>query len=238
MSLRAVFFDAGHTLLHVHPSIGDIYAREAEVLGVRVDPKLMGTAFSRVFAENEADLAARSIGAIASDEQDAAMWRSIVHRVHAQTPELNRLDAQAWYERLYECFGTPELWRLYPEVERVLTELRGRGLKIGVISNWSTRLGHIARGTGLDSLVDSIVCSSEAGARKPDPRIFRIALDRAGVDASESVYVGDQVEDDVRGASGVGIRPVLIWRKPGPPPDLNGTAVIQDLTELPVLLKP
>lgn len=237
MSLRAVLFDAGHTLLHVHPSIGDIYAREAETLGVRVDPELMGSAFSKVFAENEAELAAHSMGATASDEQDAAMWRSIVRRVQAQTPELGGLDPEAWYERLYECFGQPELWRLYPEVKGVLTELRARGLKVGVISNWSTRLGHIARGTGLDPLVDFIVCSSEAGMRKPDPRIFRIALERAGVDASESVYVGDQVEDDVRGALGVGIRPVLIWRKPGPPPGLNGTDVIRDLAELPGLLR-
>ena len=232
MTLRAVFFDAGHTLLHAHPSIGEIYAREAESLGVRVDATLLGARFAKVFSENEVELAADSIGAVASDEQDAAMWRSIVHRVHDATPELRGLDAEAWYGRLYERFGQPELWRLYPEVEGVLKNLRGRGLKIGVISNWSTRLRHIAEGTGLDKLVDFIVASSEAGARKPDPHIFHIALHRAGVSPGRAVHVGDQVEDDVRGAERMGIRPVFLWRKPGPPPELDGTVVIRDLSEL------
>jgi REG-2-like HAD superfamily hydrolase len=232
MTLRAVFFDAGHTLLHAHPSIGEIYAREAAALGVKVDAGLMGAAFTKVFGDNEKALAEESIGAPASDEQDAAMWRSIVHRVQSQTPELRALDAQAWYERLYERFGESDLWRLYPEVESVLKDLRARGLKLGVISNWSTRLRHIAEGTGLTPLVDFIVCSSEAGMRKPDPHIFHIALHRAGVSPGRAVHVGDQVEDDVRGAERMGIRPVFLWRRPGPPPALNGTAIIRDLTEL------
>ena len=232
MTLGAVFFDAGHTLLHAWPSIGEIYAREADSLGVRVDPDLMGAAFSKVFGENEAELAANSIGAVASDEQDAAMWRSIVHRVQSRTPELSGLDPEAWYGRLYERFGLPEQWRLYPEVEGVLKGLRARGLKLGVISNWSTRLRHIAEGTGLDRLVDFIVASSEAGARKPDPHIFHVALHRAGVSPGRAVHVGDQVEDDVRGAERMGIRPVFLWRKPGQPPQLNGTQIIRDLAEL------
>lgn len=236
MNVRAVFFDAGHTLLHAWPSVGEIYSREAAALGVNVDAGLMGSAFSKVFADNEADLAAHSIGAPASDEQDAEMWRSIVHRVQARTPELSSLDSEAWYLRLYERFGQADHWRLYPEVESVLKDLRARGLKIGVISNWSTRLRHIAQETGLDKLVDFIVASSEAGARKPDPHIFHVALHRAGVSPGNSVHVGDQVEDDVRGAERMGITPVFLWRKAGSPPTLNGTSVIRDLSELPKLL--
>ena len=231
MNVRAVFFDAGHTLLHAWPSVGEIYAREAAALGVNVEPGRMGAAFSKVFADNEAELAANSLGAPASDEQDAAMWRSIVHQVQSHTPELRGLDPQAWYLRLYEVFGQADHWRLYPEVEGVLKALRARGLKIGIISNWSTRIRHIAQETGLDALVDFIVASSEAGARKPDPHIFHVALHRAGVSPGRAVHIGDQVEDDVRGAERMGITPVFLWRKPGPPPALNGTAIVKDLSE-------
>ncbi|HTF57535.1 MAG TPA: HAD-IA family hydrolase [Planctomycetota bacterium] len=230
--LRAVFFDAGHTLLHPFPSVGELYALEAEALGVRVDPGMLGSIFSTVFAENEAALAADSMGARASDEQDAAMWRAIVMRVHERTPELRGLDAEAWCHRLYVRFGRSDQWRLYPEVEGVLKDLRSRGLKLGVISNWSTRLRDIARATGLEPLVDFIVASSEAGMRKPDPRIFRIALDRAGVAPDEAVHVGDQVEDDVRGAARMGIRPVLIWRKPGSPAGVDAGMILPDLAGL------
>lgn len=237
MKARAVFFDAGHTLLHAVPSVGEIYARVAEELGVRVDPALIGGIFAQVFSENEASLAATSIGAPASDEQDAELWRAIVHRVHGRTPELSRLDPEAWYRRLYERFGTPDHWRLYPEVGAVLKDLRSRGLKLGVISNWSTRLRVIAEATGLAPLVDFILASSEAGVRKPDPRIFRMALERSGVEPAEAVYIGDQVEDDVRGAQRMGITPVFLWRKSGPPPALEGTEIVRDLSELLVLLE-
>jgi putative hydrolase of the HAD superfamily len=236
MKVRAVFLDAGHTLLHAWPSVGEIYAREAATLGVRVDAAYLGSVFSAVFAEGEAALAAASVGTLATDEQDAAMWRSIVHRVQGRMPELRGLDAEAWYVRLYEVFGQADHWRLYPEVPAVLSELRSRGLKLGVISNWSTRLNHIAEATGLMSLVDFIVGSCDVGARKPDPVIFHVALHRAGVQPGAAVHVGDQVDDDVRGAEKMGIRPVFLWRKPGAPPSLNGTSVIRDLTELPGLL--
>jgi len=229
VTVRAVLFDAGHTLLRAHPSVGEIYAREAESLGARVDAVQLGATFSRVFGENESALAASSIGVPASDAQDAAMWRSIVHKVHARVPELRSVDPEAWYHRLYEVFGRADHWRLYPDVEETLKGLRSRGLTLGIISNWSTRLRSIARETGLESLVDFIVVSSEVGVRKPDPRIFQVALERAGATASEAVYVGDQVEDDVRGAQRVGIRPLLIWRKPGIPAGLDAGWVVSDL---------
>lgn len=232
MTLRAVLFDAGHTLLRAHPSVGEIYAREAEALGASVDADALGATFSKVFGENESALAANSMGVPASDAQDAAMWRSIVHKVHARVPELRGLDPEAWYRRLYESFGRADHWRLYPDVEETLKGLRSRGLTLGIISNWSTRLRSIARETGLEALVDFIVVSSEVGVRKPDPRIFQFALERAGAAPSEVVYVGDQVEDDVRGAQRVGIRPILIWRKPGHPDGVDAEMILSNLAGL------
>ena len=238
MTVRAVLFDAGHTLLRPHPSVGEIYAREAAALGARVEPGPLGEMFSRVFAENESELAGASMGAPASDAQDAAMWRSIVGKVHVRVPELREIDPEAWYRRLYACFGQGDHWRLYPEVEKTLGDLRGRGLTLGIISNWSTRLRSIARATGLEPLVDFIVVSSEVGARKPDPRIFRAALERAGTAPSETVYVGDQVEDDVRGSERMGIRPFLVRRKPGAPEGVDPNVILRDLSGLaPALLK-
>jgi putative hydrolase of the HAD superfamily len=160
------------------------------------------------------------------------MWRAIVHKVHARVPELRGLDPEAWYRRLYDSFGRADHWRLYADVEETLKGLRSRGLTLGIISNWSTRLRSIARETGLESLVDFIVVSSEVGVRKPDPRIFQVALDRAGAAPSEAVYVGDQVEDDVRGAERMGIRPVLIWRKPGSPAGVDAGMILPDLVGL------
>jgi putative hydrolase of the HAD superfamily len=231
-TLKAVFFDAGHTLIHTHPSVGEIYAREAEALGVSADADLLGREFSIVFAENEGALAAGSIGAPASDAQDYEMWRGIVRKVHTRVPALAELDAEAWFRRLYEAFGRADHWKLYPDVEATLRGLRARGLVLGVISNWSTRLRSIARDTGLDRLVDFMVVSSEVGIRKPDARIFRLALERAAVGPHEAMHAGDLVEDDFRGAERAGIAPALVWRKPVPPAGVEQTRVVRDLTGL------
>src|SRR6185369_11929590 len=87
------------------------------------------------------------------------------------------------------------------------------GITIGVVSNWDTRLKSICDGLGLTPLVDFIIISAEVGVRKPDPRIFQMALDKAGVRPEEAIHVGDLPEEDAEGARRAGVRPVLIDRK-------------------------
>jgi putative hydrolase of the HAD superfamily len=207
---KAVFFDAGHTLLYAHPDLGSVYAGVTAALGARVAPEEFVEAFVPVFKEATKKYAQV---AEASDALDLAMWRDITRRIYDRLPALGGLDFEAWFERLYRRFGEPDAWKFYDDVEASLRELRRRGLKIGVISNWDSRLKAISDGLGLTKLVDFLVISAEAGVRKPDPRIFGLALEKAGVRADEAVHVGDLVEDDVDGARRAGLRPVLIDRR-------------------------
>ena len=96
---------------------------------------------------------------------------------------------------------------------------------LGLISNL------IIDKVGLESYLDFIVTAKEIGADKPQPPIFLAALERAGVDASEAVYVGDQYETDVVGARGVGIEPILIDRY-DLMPEVNDCPRIHSLTEV------
>lgn len=166
------------------------------------------------------------------------MWREITERIHARVPGLSEIDFDSWFEALYVRFGDPEVWRLYDDVEPALVGLRARGLKLGVVSNWDTRLRRICGGLGLDRLVDFIVISAEAGVRKPDPRIFEEALRRAGVGAAEALHVGDLPEEDVEGARRAGVRPVLIERQKRitPAANVDGVAVVRSLAEIVALL--
>jgi putative hydrolase of the HAD superfamily len=114
---------------------------------------------------------------------------------------------------------------LYGDVPLTLKTLKQRGLILGLISNL-----YISR-AGLKPYLDLVVTSKEAGANKPEPPIFLLALDRAGVNASEAVYVGDQYNIDVVGARGVGINPVLIDRY-DLMPGVSDCPRIHSLTEL------
>lgn len=106
---------------------------------------------------------------------------------------------------------------IYPDEDarHVLSRLRGSGYKIGVVSNFSIpECAHnLIERYGLREFLDAIVISAEINRRKPSPEIFNFTLKVLGVSASESIFVGDTPDVDIRGARNVGMKTVLIERK-------------------------
>ncbi|HTT73268.1 MAG TPA: HAD-IA family hydrolase [Thermoplasmata archaeon] len=135
---------------------------------------------------------------------------------------------------IQRVFDDPSLVVLYPEARTVLTALRDRGYRTGIVSNHHEGLLRVVDHHGLRPLVDTVTFSQEARAEKPDPRIFALALRRAGCAASEAVHVGDSLRADVEGARGAGLRPVWLnrSRSEGSP----GCPTIASLDELLPLL--
>ena len=83
--------------------------------------------------------------------------------------------------------------------------LARRGLRLAVVSNWDVGLHDHLDALGLTALVDAVVTSAEAGAPKPAPRVFELALERLGAAARRAVHVGD-AESDAEGARAAGLR--------------------------------
>jgi putative hydrolase of the HAD superfamily len=121
----------------------------------------------------------------------------------------------------------------FPDALEGVAELRERGHRLVVASNWDCSLPDWLGPTGLLDFFDGVATSADAGAAKPDPAVFRRALELAGVDAAGAVHVGDSLDNDVAGARAAGIRPVLVQRRGDPPP---GVETVRALTELPALL--
>jgi putative hydrolase of the HAD superfamily len=123
----------------------------------------------------------------------------------------------------------------YDEVGGVLAELRARGVRIVVCSNWDWDLREAVAESGLTDAVDAMVSSAWVGARKPHPRIYAAALAEAGVDASDVLFVGDTWGPDVAGPLEAGFRPLYLrrdghWPDTTAPPDPEGVTVAPDLT--------
>ena len=129
-----------------------------------------------------------------------------------------------------------------PDVPDLLCHLRGRGVRIGVLSNtmWP-RSWHedVFRRDGVLDLIDGAVYSSEIEWTKPHPEAFRAAMSAIGVtDPASCVFVGDRPFDDVHGAQTVGMRAVLIPNSDVPPFDgAIPDAIIGSLAELPPLIE-
>lgn len=104
--------------------------------------------------------------------------------------------------------------RPYPEAAEVLAALHDRGYRIGIIANQSAGTAERLHAWGMLEHIDLVVASAEEGVAKPDPAIFRIALERAGCVPGEAVMIGDRLDNDVAPAKAVGMR--TVWLPQGP----------------------
>ena len=161
-------------------------------------------------------------------------WKDIVRDVFTAFGPIRNFDV--FFEELYHLFASPESWRLYPGVKGILDEIKRRGKRLGIVSNWDSRLFKLCDGFGITGYFDFILASAVFGASKPGPRIFQEALDRMKIHAGEALHVGDSFEDDVRGAHALGIHTVLIDRHemyaPHPETRIHPHYIIRDLKEL------
>jgi putative hydrolase of the HAD superfamily len=101
---------------------------------------------------------------------------------------------------------------LYDDVMPAIDELKKRKLIVGLISNIERSMSGALYELGLSSKLDVVVTSQDAGANKPQPEIFRFALQKAGIKPAEAIYIGDQYQIDVLGARGAGMKGILIDR--------------------------
>jgi putative hydrolase of the HAD superfamily len=92
-----------------------------------------------------------------------------------------------------------------PGAIETVAGLRARGLELAVVSNWDVGLAEHLERIGAASLFSAVVTSAEAGAAKPDPAVFRLALERLGVEPARALHVGDEAADE-EGARAAGMR--------------------------------
>lgn len=204
--IRAVSFDAAGTLIHTARPVGELYASVAARHGVDVDPATLHARFRAAFGAAP-PLAFPGVSPDAIRTRERAWWRDVVAEVFAGT---RFADFDAFFADLFAFFASAPAWRVDPDARGLLTALRARGLAVLVVSNFDARVRGLLEALALAPLVDRVTISSEAGAAKPDPEIFRHALAAAGLEREAVVHVGDTVREDLCGARAAGIRVLLV----------------------------
>jgi putative hydrolase of the HAD superfamily len=214
MHAHAVLFDAAGTLLHVREPVGVTYARYACAAGVAAEPDRLDSAF-RATLRRMPPMVFPAATRARSAELERAWWRDLVRATFAiACPEARFDDFDRFFEPVFHHFSEAGAWTLVPPAHAVLAALRARDIRTGIVSNFDQRLHGLLGAFGLTPLLDTVVLPADAGAAKPDPRIFTVALRRLEVDPPDAVYVGDDAEDDIAGAAGAGLQAIDVRALP------------------------
>lgn len=218
--IKAVFFDLYQTLITYDPPREELVARTLRELGIERDPAIfrrpLVTADEFIYEE-----IARLPLSQRSQEEKVSLY------TQHQSIVLKEAGIEADRKLAMSLLGKMQQYSmnlvLFNDVATALDELKRRGLVLGLISNVEQEMNDTFTRLKLDSWLDIIVTSLDAGTGKPQPEIFLEALKRADVAASEALYVGDQYRVDILGARSAGIKGILIDR----------TGYHQDITDCP-----
>ena len=199
--LRAVLFDVDFTLARPGPELGpEGYRRLGERFGLELEPSRYGDARAAALERIQ-----RHPELVHDEEIWVAFTEEIIVGMGGQVPRARECAVE-----MTRAWERSENFDLYEDVLPVLEELRGYGLKLGLVSNTGRDLGEFLAHHTLS--VDAALGSRAHGWTKPHPSIFQAVLERLGVEPDEAAMVGDSPEDDVEGARAVGIRAFLIDR--------------------------
>ena len=207
--IKAVFFDLYQTLIRYDPPREQLQAKVLKEFGIDVAPEAIRRALLIADEFIYQEHARWSLSKRPTEEKMAvyAQYQRIL---------LKEAEVDASEQLIVGVLGKMQQFDLklvlFDDVVPVLTQLRERRLILGLISNVDHDITPLCDELGLSSLLQVVVTSQNAGFNKPQPEIFREALRQAGVEPSEAIYVGDQYQIDVVGASEAGIKGVLLDR--------------------------
>ena len=201
MSIEAVLFDVDFTICRPGPELRpEAYAERGREFGLELDPSLFEPTRRAALAELK-----RHPELVHDDE----LWISFSERIiRGMGGDGDGVRALA--EAMVLAWERAEHFELYDDVLPTLAELRGHGLRLGLVSNTARDLPAFVSHHRLD--IDAAIGAREHGKTKPDPSIFSAVLAELGVEPAAASMVGDSLEDDIGGALALGMSAFLVDR--------------------------
>jgi putative hydrolase of the HAD superfamily len=223
--IEGIVLDAVGTLIKPVPSVAEAYTTAAFRQGVELNRDDVRARFHLHFQDDEirGDQGVFST----SEAVERSRWRRIVAKVLPEVPNKERV-----FDELWDHFGDPLSWHCFSDVVPALQALRDKGIRVGVGSNFDCRLRQVVQGLPeLAPWVETLVISSEVGFRKPHPSFYLTACEALGLPAHKVLWVGDDLENDVRGPIRAGLSGVFLDRNLDRPPELPHVSNLTALLE-------
>ncbi|MGF1656582.1 MAG: HAD-IA family hydrolase [Verrucomicrobiales bacterium] len=197
---EAISFDAAGTLIYPAEPVGAVYSRLADEVGIKFSPEQGDAAFRKVFQQQTQ----REPTPGGRPDDDRGYWKEVVHKV-LQTLLADK-TLESWtqnqesdfFEAAYGYYSQAIAWSVFPGVKQFLEERLQEGSTLVVCSNFDRRLRGILEGHDLAHCFHHMIISSEVGAEKPHPLIFKAllqAVDQAHCEPS-MLHLGDDLDRD------------------------------------------
>jgi putative hydrolase of the HAD superfamily len=205
-AIQAVLFDAVGTMIRVESGVAATYRAAGLRYGANIEESVIRQRFDEAMRrENERD--ERELAFRTSEEREFERWKAIVEHVFDQRQRRDEIFADLW-----QVFARPDTWQLYDDVAQVLLALAGRGLVLGVASNFDCRLRSVMAGLPPLANIEHCFVSSELGYRKPAREFFQAVQAALDLPPQAILFVGDDHENDFLAAQDNGWQALLIDR--------------------------
>lgn len=227
-----VLLDVGQTLVGPRESYGAVYSEALRGLGPELAAERLEESIQEVAAEMKTLVPAGADRFSHFPGGENEYWLRFSREVIARAAgrEISMELARVALDRLREAFKSDGAWIVYPDVVPALEGLRARGCRLGVVSNWDSRLPLVLERLGLHRHFDTVGVSHIEKIEKPDPRFFLRVLQRLDARPEQALHIGDSVELDLEGARAAGVDGLIVDRTDGAE---AGPSVLTDLAELP-----
>jgi HAD superfamily hydrolase (TIGR01662 family) len=237
---KVILFDLGSTLMYPKDPFPPIYDRADQALadrlklaGFELNIKTFSSEFETFLDSYYAD---RGLGPI-----EKTTFRVLSENLEQKG--FKDVPASIVREALDAMYSiTQQNWHLEADATSTLKTLQEQGYRLGMISNTSDdkNVQQLVDRDGLRSYFETIVTSAGCGIRKPDERIFQLALDHFRIPPEQAAMVGDALEADILGANRMGVYSIWITRRVQPPKEgeltIQPQAVITELDQIPMVL--
>jgi putative hydrolase of the HAD superfamily len=204
-SVQLLSLDAGNTIVFLDHDVC------AAIVSAELGRACMAASLVEAEGVAKRKLDAKQLLPALPDNDITPAWGAFMTTLVQIATEVEEAQAVACARALWREHRRFNLWRKVPDgLVEAVADVRARGVPVVVVSNSEGRLQELFDNLGLGAAFDLVVDSHHAGVEKPDPRIFRIVLDRFAVAPASALHVGDTFAADVVGARAAGMRVALI----------------------------
>lgn len=229
LQVRGIIFDAVGTILRPAPPFPVIYQAAARRLGIELEQPAIFAKFVTAFGASD-DYDRDVLHYTDSEQRERDRWHDIVSSVFAE--HLTSTALETLFEKLFSHYGRPASWQLYDDVAACWNDLHQRGYRVGIGSNYDSRLESVVAGRPPLNDNDGLFISSLVGYRKPAHEFYDAIAAEWKLQPDELLMIGDDWVNDFEGARSAGWHALFLDRD-SKRPEQRGLRSLDELRAMP-----